>query len=98
MANSITNRREFERIDLQVKAFWSKVHPDFYIVTAFGFPAYIYVLYLDRWFGVNNYDMISANTQHMIYPNARLEGVSAEVLTDIYRRGVAGLAKWRILG
>lgn len=99
MSTEIRWHSEFERPDLQVKAFWSKTHDGFYVVTAYGFPTYIYVKHLDRWFGAAN-DMISVSMQHTIAPDgfADIECIAPDVLSDIYRRGIAGLVKHRILG
>ena len=102
MSAATAARHEFERADLQVKGFWSNVHEGFYIVTGFGFPAFIYVKQLDRWLGAAS-DMMTPDLWHKIYPDDlgaqdELEMVSAEVMTDIYRRGMAGMVKHRILG
>jgi hypothetical protein len=97
MQRNVQRRAEFEDHGMQVKAFWSNVHEGFYVVTGFGFPCIIYVKHLDRWFGAENSHM-SAIQQRRLTPNAEIEVVSPEVLTDIYRRGMAGLAKHRILG
>ncbi len=85
-------RMAFERPEIQVKAFWSNIHDGFYIVTGFGFPCNIYVKHLNRWFGAEN-DLMSAQAQRKVTPDVEIEVVHANVLTDIYRRGVAGLAK-----
>lgn len=98
MNRSVERRHPFERPDLQVKAFMSAHHEGFYVVTAFGFPCFIYVEQLHRWFGGPN-DMMQGNTWHKLRPiNAEVTIVTQKVLFDIFRRGVAGLVKHRILG
>lgn len=97
LAKMVYARMEFERLDMQVKAFWSKNHEGFYVVTAFGFPCSIYVLAHDRWFGAEN-EMVSARVQRLLTPHdVEVTVVPPADLNDIYRRGIPGLVKWRIL-
>lgn len=98
MNNDVSARIEFVNDAMQVRAFWSNVHKGFYVVTAFGFPCFIYVEQLNRWFGSEN-EMVSAHVQRKFSPlESEVTVVSPDVLSDIYRRGVAGLVKHRILG
>lgn len=101
MSADVGAKLDFDRTDIQVKGFWSNIHEGFYVVTAFGFPCFIYVKPLDRWLGAAS-DMMTPDLWHRIYPEREIwnevEMVGATVLTDIYRRGMAGMVKHRILG
>jgi hypothetical protein len=97
MSLDIRVKLSFDRPDIQVKAFWSNVHEGFYVVTGFGIPCSIYVKQLDRWLGAEN-ELMPAAIQYNLIPDAKIEVVSPAVLLDIYRRGMVGMVKHRILG
>ena len=95
----VLRRMDFERPDLQVKAFNSVQHEGFYIVTSFGFPCLVHVEQLDRWYG----SMVDLGTKpvalfHRLRPSVKIHGVSEAAILDMYRRGFAGLVKHRVLG
>lgn len=99
MQRNVKGCRPFDRSDIQVQGFWSNVHEGFYVVTGFGFPTFIYVKHLDRWLCAAS-DLMTPDLWSRIYPReiGEVEMVSSAVLTDIYRRGMAGMVKHRILG
>ena len=97
MREQVTSLAEFERLEWQVRAFWSTTHDGFYIVTAFGFPCFIYVKHIDCWLGAFN-DMMPTYTWGKLRPLKPCRIVAATVLSDIYRRGMAGLVQHRLLG
>ncbi len=98
MKEDITAKRPVDRPEWQIKAYWSNTNEGFYVVLAYGFPCNIYVKHLNRWLGAEN-SMVSAQVQHTITPLVKdIEVVTPEILLDIYRRGVVGLVKHRIMG
>ena len=99
-SRTVVARMDFERPDMQVKAFRSATWPDFYVVTVFGFPTLIHVQHHDKWYGAL---VTMAPRPRQIFELLRPFGaevvmVEESVLTDIYRRGFAGLVKHRLLG
>jgi hypothetical protein len=93
---AVKARMAFERLDLQVVAAWSNVHPEFYVVTGFGFPTFLYVLPHDRWFSAYN-EMMRGPLWRQLEPRVEHTLIKPQEMADIYRRGIPGLVKWRIL-
>ena len=89
MREQVTSLAEFERLEWQVRAFWSTTHD--------GFPCFIYVKHIDCWLGAFN-DMMPTYTWGNLRPLKPCRIVAAAALSDIYRRGMAGLVKHRLLG
>ena len=100
LSKMVAARMDFERLDMQVKAFRSATWPDFYVVTVFGFPTLIHVQHHDKWYG-SLVTMAPRPRQvlELLRPfGTEVVMVEEGVLTDIYRRGFAGLVKHRLLG
>jgi hypothetical protein len=98
----ISLRLEFDFAEVRVRGFWSAKYPDFYIATVHGFPymawfkknEICYWCYPHEAHPLGN----GASQLFAVSQTAANQKVTPDVIFDIYKRGIAGLIKHRLLG